>query len=585
MVSSAALSWLYEKRWLGLLLLFSTLLVAFGVQEGFEHAQVNHFRDQSVQLPILYSYADETLFPGDILLEARKTYVTWFYPALGVLSRLVPLYGLMLGLYLLSIGLTLTAVYVLAEGFFPQRRAGLVAILLWTIWLPNPGGDFLHSSFPTHTTTAVGLQLLGLALALRNRQNAAALLIGLSLNINAMTGLFVAAVWFFMLLGAPQNWSWRLLKIPCIMAVSALPILYWKLDAGTGQEIPLESFVEIMRTRLWYAVFPFSVDLQLWVLFGLVLLLWYYSARFAPTATNQRVKWMMGGIVALFVIGTIFTEVYPVELVIQLQLLRSTWVLNLFAMLYFANMIAFGLHGSPKQVALALGLTTLLTVPRMVLEFVRVPHPVPYELYMDFAPTGDSPVILDPIGILAVLLLMGGLVWVLRHLLSEELEEKRIIGWFLFTATLLIAPLFVDTAIPTKQSASTAAWRDTLTWVRQNTPPDAQFITPPMLDGFRVYAERTSFSDWKDGTLLIFNSELALEWLERMEALGFDEQSFSFKPLTQAHLCQIAQGYPAMDYAVVLREWGIAGATVYENRFFAVLPLASVPCGGQVVAG
>lgn len=574
--------WLYRYRWHALFLVLSTVLVAFGFQEGFEHAQVNQFRDQSVQLPILYSYADNTLFPGDLLLQARETYVTWLYPILGILSRIVPLYALMLALYICSVALTVSAVYALSEDLFPGAQVGIIAVILWTAWLPNPGGDFLRSSFPTHTTTAVGLQLWGLVFALRRRYELAALLIGLAININAMTGVFITSVWVFDLLHHRQVWSQRLIRIPLIMGLAALPTLWWKFAAAPAEQtIPMEHFVEIMRTRLWYAIFPFSVNMQLWLLFVAVLGLWVYSARYALPETNRRVLWMMQGIVALFIIGTVFTEFIPLGIVMELQLLRSTWVLNLFAMLYFANMIRAWLRGNRRQVYLALGLTFVLAAPRMVLELIPIPQPVPYESYMDFDPMRDQSRV-TVLGAFGLIVLVLTHIYVVRHMLPQASikDGRRLSGWFVFAIGLFLAPLFINTHVPQKQITTTQAWEETLHWIRDNTPKDASFITPPTMDGFRIEAERAQFSDWKDGTLLIFNAELAEEWLRRMEALGFDEDTFSFAPLTTQQLCKIAHEYQ-MDYTVVFREWAIEGEVVYQNAVFAVMPTEKLACSSQ----
>ncbi len=570
---------LYYHRWGLLFALLNALLIAFWVQEGFEFAAVNGFRDQSVQLPIIYSYEDSSLFPGDIVLQARDSYVTWFYPALGFVSRYFPLYFLMLGLYILSLSFTLVGIYYLAETLFPDKHVGIVAVLLWAAWLPNPGGDFLHSSFPTHTTTAIGLQLLGLALALRKRYGFGALLIGLAANINAMTSVFIGIAWAFGFLGNRQEWNWKLIRIPLIMGLAALPTLWWKFSAAPeADSLSMERFVDIMRLRLWYAVFPFSVDSSLWLLFFLVLAVWVYSARYARPEVNHQVFWMSQGIFALLVIGTVFTEIYPVEMVIQLQLLRGTWVLNLFAMLYFSNLIVVWLTGNRAQMVLAVVMTFILAVPRVVMEFIPIPQPTPYTLYQDFDVTRDGTA-LTPIGALALTVLIATLLWVMWNLMPEEQIQrtKRLMGWFVFAVLMFVVPLFVDTAVPSEQMQLAHDWRETQTWIRENTAKDAYFVTPPTMDGFRVYAQRASFSDWKDGTLLIFNRDLAAEWLSRMEALGFNRDEFSFEPLTQAQLCHISASYHP-DYAVVFNEWGLRGDAIFQNDTFAVLDVKTLAC-------
>jgi hypothetical protein len=64
-------------------------------------------------------------------------------------------------------------------------------------------------------------------------------------------------------------------------------------------------------------------------------------------------------------------------------------------------------------------------------------------------------------------------------------------------------------------------WLDVQMWAKENTNSEDQFIVPPYLEGFRVESERTVYCDWKDGTLLNFNPAFGLEWIRRMERLGY----------------------------------------------------------------
>jgi|GEM_PF-5691361 len=568
------ITWRWQLLFLGL----CTLLVGFGIQEGFEHAQVNQFRDQSVQLPILYSYADQDLYPDDILLGARETYVTLLYPTLGILSRYIPLDLMMLSIYVLSIGMTVTGVYFIAEHLFEQRHVGMVAILLWTAWLPNLGGDFLLSPFPTHTTFAVGMQLMGLAFALRKHYALAALFIGLSANINAMTALSFAMVWGFLLLDERKTWTWHIIQIPIILGFSALPAVIWKLTSSleSSGEISTDLFVEIMRTRLWYAIFPFSVNLILWVLFGVMVAFWIYSARFAPQHTNQKIKWMSGAIILLVSIGTIFTEIIPVKLAMQLQLVRSSWVLVFFAKLYFANLLCVWLAGNKTQVNLAWLMVIMLAAPRIAFEFFPLPQPVPYEAYVDFHPDTDGVSLTEASSLALLVTVMILILWRMMHLGMLD-ASRRLLSLYVFAILMFTLPIFISTWVPSHQTTSTIDWQATLEWVNKNTHKDASFVTPPTFDGFRVHAQRTSFSDWKDGTLLIFNSDLAVEWITRMEYLGFNEENFSFDALTQNNLCLINATYD-MDFAVVLNEWAIDGDTIYQNNTFSILEMDTLPC-------
>jgi len=53
-------------------------------------------------------------------------------------------------------------------------------------------------------------------------------------------------------------------------------------------------------------------------------------------------------------------------------------------------------------------------------------------------------------------------------------------------------------------------WIGVQLWAKENTPIDAMFITPPYLQGFRIYSERGAVAEWKDGTQQYFDTEILM---------------------------------------------------------------------------
>ena len=562
--------------------ILSAVIVALGVQ-GFEHGRVNNFRDQSIQLPLVYSYADSTLYADDFLMEARDSYVTWFYPAIGFMSRYVPLQPLMFALYLLATIITVGAVYALAETIFPRRNVGLFAVILWMAYFPNPGGDYVHSPFVTHSTFAIALALWAIVLILRKNQIAAAILLGLIANINAMTAFFVVFMWGFAVVISPQQWSWKLLRLPIYMGIAAAPVLIWRFSLPLAQA-SLDQFVSIIELRLWYAVFPFRITAELWLGFFLLAAIWVYSYRYAKknSVLHPQVLRLVSGIIFLAFAATIFSEIIPIEFIIELQLIRSTWLINLFILLYLANMIRELLSANKVRATwLAFGLIAALATPRFILGFFPVSHPTPYLLHADF----ETAWIRDNLLLVTPMMILGGvgIMIAVRSMIHSPdticgyATSRRIQAWFACSVMFFVAPLFMDSNVNSKQVALARDWEQTLTWVAQNTEVDAKFVTPPTLDGFRVGAKRTQLADWKDGTVGIFDNEWAIDWYELMLELGFDEKTFTFKDLSQGQLCHLSQKYD-LDYAVVFRDWGIEGEAVYQNDQLAVIPIESLVC-------
>jgi hypothetical protein len=117
-------------------------------------------------------------------------------------------------------------------------------------------------------------------------------------------------------------------------------------------------------------------------------------------------------------------------------------------------------------------------------------------------------------------------------------------------------------------------------WIRTSTPKDAVFLTPPMLERFRLLAERAIVVDWKASPIL--PGEL-VAWYQRLEAVsgrpGFrrsDELSSGYAAMDGKRLESLRVAY-GVAYVVVSR--GREGALgpgltpVYENAQFAVLAL------------
>ncbi|MCI0710102.1 MAG: hypothetical protein L0154_08060, partial [Chloroflexi bacterium] len=426
-----------ERLWVVLFCIIATLLIVFGVQ-GFEHGRVNHFRDQSIQLPIIYSYADSSLFDGDFLLQARETYVTFFYPTLGYLSRYIPLNILMFSLYVLATGVTVAGVYTIGETLFPDRRVGIFSVVLWMAQYPNLGGDFIHSPFVTHSTFAISLALWAIVLILRRQYVYAALLLGFIANINAMTSFFVTFMWGFALLFSWREWTWRTFALPFLMGLTALPILIWRFSLPLV-EASLDKFVRIIELRLWYVVFPFDLTPVLWIGFFAMLALWFVSWRFGKPEQHQQIVKMMVGLGLLCVIAVVFAEFIPVEFIIELQLIRSSWLINFFIMFYLANAIYFLLNSKRSVLSwLAIGLVLALATSRIVMAVVPFSQPTPYAQAMDFRPEWVSRhlfAVFIGVSFLIAVFLWG--IWIR--------EKRRYRLWFGVALVTFVTPMFIGT--------------------------------------------------------------------------------------------------------------------------------------------
>ncbi len=65
-------------------------------------------------------------------------------------------------------------------------------------------------------------------------------------------------------------------------------------------------------------------------------------------------------------------------------------------------------------------------------------------------------------------------------------------------------------------------WREAQAWARDSSPEGSVFVTPPYLAGWRVDSHRPTFGELRDGGLMFYSGQAALQWEQRMRLLGMD---------------------------------------------------------------
>ena len=123
-----------------------------------------------------------------------------------------------------------------------------------------------------------------------------------------------------------------------------------------------------------------------------------------------------------------------------------------------------------------------------------------------------------------------------------------------------------------------AAWFETQQWAKSNTPPDTKFLVPPLPEGFRVFSERTSWVDWKDGDALYAFPAYATEWRRRLDAIGmrlvvghvdFAGMIQQYKAQSWERLLTVAREHH-INYIIQYAEVFYPVPAVFTNETFSV---------------
>jgi hypothetical protein len=538
-VFALSISWLFA------------LVSTFGVNK-----YVYGVEDQVITIPFIKSLVDPTLYPNDPLIAQQPYFYTYLWKAVAWIVSLlhIEIAPLFLTLYLLAMVLAFYGFYLIVVALFKRRD---VAILSLFLLLFNRFSLALSLTIdPMFLTRSAVLPLLIFALYffLKERFILSYALLGVGFLIHPLTTIYAGALIGVASLVHLQRIGWKRLVVGgVVFLVIASPIFIWKAHYHPGS---LSTFyadprwLALMRLRSAHHVFPFSWGIKNFIEIFAIMAAFVVSWKHRPGAFHHRaVLSFVGAILMMWVIGTVFTELLPLSIVIQIQLFRSTTFLIYFALMYIANYVVMELRTQ------RLGLHTAVAGVLVIVALYDVDH---------------SKMAMLPL--LALLALVVLYQQVRRRVLPSQ-ELTLMIAGLALAVGVVLALQRPHVSIANTQNDQ---WLDVQRWAKRSTNVADVFIVPPDTNGFRVESERAIYGDWKDGTQMFFNPEFGYQWFERMQKLGYtgpDTLVEDYKRVDQAAFTDIARGARNQQHAVYVIMYTDRTLTfpeVYHNKSFAV---------------
>ncbi len=528
--------------------------------------------NQSVQIPFLKHLRDTSLYPRDALISTFADYPSGFFRGLAwLLPSGVPLEPAYFLLHLLTAFAVLVAAWWLAAAVFRRPAAGFVLVLMLAAGhhagLSESG---LYNPGFTHTWAGFPLAIAVLVCLFRGRWLTACALLGLLFDIHALMGASLAAVagvW-----SVAEEWRHRGWRRPvlggAIFLLLATPTLAQMVAGSGGFDT---DWVRLLRVRSEHHVFPStwwrpgSVQIPRFLLLSAFAVLGL-TVFPPPRETLRRLAVVVAPLLLLCVAGVVFTEVWPLPLVMRAQLFRGTR----FLALLFLAAAAWGLtawgeallraEASPPEagilrarfwsvvegVALAAALVVLalpgqggwapwlvLTLALLALRRGRLHWAAALWTGLVLvvctlawrqtgfplsappgAGLGPAPAALPAAGVAAVLAVCGLYAWLCGRLHPA--------GWRRALAAvpmLALGAVLAGRAFAAFVPGVTAEpdWLAVQEFARLNTPRDALILVPAAPDGFRIHSERSVTGEWRDGTQQFFSPAFARRWWELMQ--------------------------------------------------------------------
>lgn len=349
---SRVLRWLLGVELILLLALAQVMFAGYGLGVG----------NQSIQIPFLKQAVDGRLYGADVMVsKTLADYPSFFFKILAVaMSGLatfakpgpdgrVPFDPVVSGyfwLHVLTSAFVLLSAYGLGRAIFKNRWSGIMLVLLLLAGHHRAlAGDDLYSVGFTHTWAVFPLAIVALMLLYKEWHLAAFALVGVIFNLHALTAGYLLAM--FLVWAASEfrrpGWWWRCVLWVGIFALLACPTV---LEMLRHKQIFDVNWIEKTKIRSADHSFPSTwwtdgtSDIpRFLIILGLAAI----SLSFSADRRNQKKSLMLAaGVGVLFLIGILFTEIWPQATVIRAQLFRASRLLMVLMLAHIAHGVVIG---------------------------------------------------------------------------------------------------------------------------------------------------------------------------------------------------------------------------------------------------
>jgi len=493
---------LSQSRWRRhLFILAASLLAIFLI--GY---RVGTF-DQSIHIPFLKKFVDESLFPNDPFFNLRYLHFSYFWFFFQPLYRLDlqlhspadQSYILWWGMFITHVvatHLTFWAVWKLADLLFKNPLTNVAAVVGFVV--PHVG----FAGFPIiefsllNRTFVLPFLLWAIIFFLRRRYLPSFVLLGVMYNLHVISVNFALAMILFACLVEFRQVGWRnIVAGMALFVICALPVLIWK-GKSSPVDLSIHShwFDVISRGMLYSLFFTIAPYFHILILTacGLGALGLFVVARWRRPSPeyDKTITLFIIAVIIILVVEAVTAEWLPLTIIIQSQIIRAGIFALVFGYLYFANYIVTRWEAGE-----------LSRFNGVMLAGTFIAFPVP------FMP----------------LLILGIQRFVKSVSAARILSGLMAAGWAVASVVVGLNLNLFGPGIHVDPPEN--PWYQAQLWARNNTPKDTWFITPPQIYSFydtewRVFSERSTVVTYSELLEAAFDPGYTDYWLARFNDLA-----------------------------------------------------------------
>jgi len=597
------------------------------------------YSDMSAWIPLIRHAMDPTVFRHDwfvTLHEGFNAPFIWMMAQAGSLLGLEPSFLL---LHILERLLLVFAVYTMSRRINPSRLAAMLAAGLAVFaydW--HLGGNTFVAPMTIPHTLAIVPAVFALGFVLGERPIAAAVTTAVTTYIHVLLGVEVALLVLGCTLAFERRrprsaWtalgSYALLTAPVLIPIA---LSQWRIT-GTAALSGREYIGIVGGIRAPWHYRPSTWPLSQYLIFltyGLAAALAALLVRDRlRTDTQRRASFVLGAILLLCLVGTVFVEWLPSSTILKLQFFRLMVFVRVFGSVYLASYIATWLEERTPVATLvsasviasavhpyAFAVSITLAIgwrmarerplpawpPTIALLFACLLVTALLLLGSAVLPRGSS-IAPGPVRITVLQLEWSAVVgvalvtwWTVQLARHERYERALALGVAVLAVGLLGARLLPRPFTWQRLQAAargriqvrvqaTDDWGRFCEWIRRHTDQDVVFLTPPYADGFRLRTERAAVIEFK---AFAYSEPDTREWRDRLfditDHVAFapganvvEEMRRGYAALTTTAVQAIAVKYGAR-FVVREQSQELALPVVYESDSYVLYCVDATTC-------
>ncbi|MBI4055479.1 MAG: hypothetical protein HY402_05030 [Elusimicrobia bacterium] len=578
-------------------------------------------------LPFVHKINNPALYPNDPYVDTLSTFPSFYPHIIAWMARIFPLAPLHFVLYAALKYLLLLIVFNLAQSFFSNKMTSYLACFLFAFSPLNNifsllGDDPLFKTALFQTPLAGVLALAAIYFFLRRRYVASFLIVGSIYYIQGLTANFLLVMFGFAswpAISEKDRKAGERLSLGLGWAAFFLLWLPWLVmyfnRPGPAPASSTQLFVSMLKA--WYPghYFPSLWGGAKWTNLAAFIGLFsiFFHKGFPHSKASTEIKLFLVAMATMWCVAFVVGELVPVPSLILLQFFRSDVFFVSLGLIFAADyirrlietqalrevcwgaLLVFVLvefsgprHHGAVMILLVLWLFLNQTVYRFGLLaclalclYNSMVHPVAFKKVALAS------------GLLTTLFVAKG-----RHHMPSWFSSNLAVFLAAFV-NLLPYHSLLQYRIQYKQfdnkSEIKRDWEDLGRWVKEHTPVESLFLSPPYMNGFRVYSQRSPYVEWIDAAAMHWARGYENGWVERMAQLGFWGETLgslryasvwhenpsleavgaleAYERINEDQLLKFSNRH-GVDYVVTEHEKSLHFPAIYQNKSFSLYRIA-----------